>query len=451
MNDSSFIPRWIVTLLAVACALPALGAEPGTLQVGAARVDITPPADAALLMGGYPRKQGFKGIHDHIYVRAIVLNDGTSYAAIVTWELVFVPTPVWSELSERVAKETGIPVENLMLAAVHNHSAPTVGRASGNHSKTGGAYTATVEDATIEAIRQAKAKMQPARVGIGTGKAYLNVNRRECAPGRGCRLGQNPDFPSDKTVAVVKFESMAGKPIALLINYAVHDVVMGPDNLQVTGDLVGATSRFVEQFYKGALTPTARGDLGNGLELRPDQVVGGDGVVALWTSGAAGDQNPISLARGEDFTLVDAFGKTLGEEAIRVAGAIRTTPSVRLRGAQREVSCPGRRAVSGQAAGAEPKFVDTDPAKIRLSLLMIGDIAVTGVSGEVLTMIGQRLKNESPYNHTIMVTHANGNAGYIPNDAAYDQLSYEVMSTRFKPGCAEGAIVNGLLDLIDQR
>ena len=450
MNDSSFIPRWIVTLLAVACALPVLGAEQGTLQVGAARVDITPPADAALPMGGYPRTQGFQGIHDHIYARAIVLNDGTSYAAIVTWELVFVPTAVWSELSERVAKETGIPVENLILAAVHDHSAPMVGRASGNHSKTG-AYTATVENATIEAIRQAKANLQPARVGIGTGKAYININRRECAPGRGCRLGRNPDFPSDKTVAVVKFESMSGKPIALLINYAVHDVVMGPENLQVTGDLAGATSRFVEQFYKGALTPTARGDLGAGLELRPEETVGGDGVVALWTSGAAGDQNPISLARGEDFTLVDAFGKTLGEEAIRVARSIRSSPSVRLRGAQREVSCPGRRAVSGQDAGAEPKFMDTNPVNIRLGLLMIGDIAVTGVSGEVLTMIGQRLKNESPFNHTIMVTHANGNAGYIPNDAAYEQLSYEVMSTRFKPGCAEGAIVNGLLDLMDQR
>ena len=42
-------------------------------------------------------------------------------------------------------------------------------------------------------------------------------------------------------------------------------------------------------------------------------------------------------------------------------------------------------------------------------------------------------------------------SGYIPNDAAYEQPSYEVMSTRFKPGCAEGAIVNGFLDMMDQR
>jgi hypothetical protein len=46
-----------------------------------------------------------------------------------------------------------------------------------------------------------------------------------------------------------------------------------------------------------------------------------------------------------------------------------------------------------------------------------------------------------------MVTHANGSSGYIPDDAAYDQVSYEITTTRLKPGCAEDAIVNGILDL----
>ena len=58
------------------------GAERGPLRAGAARVDITPAAGAALPMRGYAnRTQGFKGIHDHIYVRAIVLDDGATQAA----------------------------------------------------------------------------------------------------------------------------------------------------------------------------------------------------------------------------------------------------------------------------------------------------------------------------------------------------------------------------------
>ena len=40
-------------------------------------------------------------------------------------------------------------------------------------------------------------------------------------------------------------------------------------------------------------------------------------------------------------------------------------------------------------------------------------------------------------------------SGYIPDDAAYDQISYEIVVSRVKRGCAEDAIVNGLLDMID--
>jgi hypothetical protein len=49
-----------------------------------------------------------------------------------------------------------------------------------------------------------------------------------------------------------------------------------------------------------------------------------------------------------------------------------------------------------------------------------------------------------------MATLTNGSArsGYIPNDAAYGMYTFEVLSSRLRPGCAESAIVNGILDLI---
>jgi hypothetical protein len=50
-----------------------------------------------------------------------------------------------------------------------------------------------------------------------------------------------------------------------------------------------------------------------------------------------------------------------------------------------------------------------------------------------------------------MVTHANGSSGYIPDDAAFDQVSYAITTSRLKPGCAERAIVNGFLTLMGQR
>jgi neutral ceramidase len=442
--------RAVVVVLLLCGFLLSTGreAECGPLRVGAARIDITPPADAALPMAGYAgRKEGFRGIHDRLYVRAIVLDDGVTQAALVAWESLFVPDGVWAETSKRIATETGIRPEHLLLSAVHDHGAPTLAPTQATPQQL--AYATTVENAAVEAVRRAVAQLQPARFGIGTAKAYVNINRREFSPGRGWWLGYNDDGPSDKTVTVLRFEDLAGKPIAFWINYPVHAVIMGPENLQITGDLAGATSRFVEQHYLGNDRP--RSDGGMLLRLRPEERVSGEGVVAIWTSGAAGDQNPVSTASGEDFTLVDGLGKMLGEAAVRAASNVKTTTEASIRGAQKVVTCPGRRVEPGPTPRAEYKFTDADPVNIRLGLLTINDVALAGVSGEVFTLIAQRLQRESPFTHTVMVTHTNGSSGYIPNDAAFEPVSYEVTASRLKPGCAEGAIVNGFLELGGRR
>jgi len=419
----------------------------GSFRAGAARIDITPAADAALPMSGYGgRTQGFRGIHDNVYVRAIVLDDGTTQAALVAWESLFVPDVVWAETSKRIAAETGIRPENLLLSAVHDHGAPTLGL--GETAPKTAAYTNSVVDAAVKAVGRAKLQLQPARFGIGAGTAYVNVNRREFTPGREWWLGYNEDGPSDKTVTVLRFDDLAGKPIAFWINYPVHAVVMGPENLQITGDIAGATSRFVEQHYLGKDRP--RSDAGTRLRLRPEERAESD-VVAVWTSGAAGDQNPVSMVNGEDFGMVDTLGKILGEAAVRAAAGIKTLAEARIRGAQQVVTCPGRRVEAGPTPRTEYKFNDADPVNIRLGLLMINDVVLAGVSGEVFTLIAQRLKRESPFNYTVMVTHTNGSSGYIPNDAAFEPVSYEVTASRLKPGCAEGAIVNTFLDLIATR
>lgn len=431
-----------LVVLASVLYATAYGAERGTLRVGAARVEITPAAGAALPMAGYGgRTEGFKGIHDNIYVRAIVLDDGSTQAALVAWELIAVPDSVWATVSQRIAGEVGIRQENLLLAAVHDHGAPSVG---GERP-----YTKTVEDGAVEAVRRAKQHLQPARYGSGTGVAYVNINRREQAPDGNWRLGFNDSGPSDKTVTVLRFDDLSGRPIAFFINYPVHAVVMGPRNYQITGDLAGATSRFVEQHYLGKDQP--RNDGGPRMDLRKEEMVGTDGVVAVWTSGAAGDQNAVSLASGEDFTMVDALGKILGEAVVRAAEGIRTKPEAKLWGTQRVVTCPGRRLDASSGPRTGYKWNDADPVNLRLSLIMIDDFAISGVSGEVFTLISRHLRRESPFGQTVMVTHANGSSGYVPDDSAFDQITYEVTTSHLKPGCAENAIVNGLVGLMRER
>jgi hypothetical protein len=52
----------------------------------------------------------------------------------------------------------------------------------------------------------------------------------------------------------------------------------------------------------------------------------------------------------------------------------------------------------------------------------------------------------------MLATLTNGSArsGYIPDDASFGKYTFEVLSSRLQPGCAESAIVNGIIDLIAQ-
>ena len=421
-------------IAAVACAITASGlgtthmpAPNGTLRAGAASVSITPATDAALPLSGYAnRTDGFKGIHDDLHVRAVVVDDGTAQAALIGCEVIGIAAALVDRIAGHVTQETGIPREHILLAAVHTHAAPAIGTydeaAEGDTARRRAEYVQKLEDAIVGAVRQALAKLQPARMGFGTGKANVNMNRRAPDGSGGWMLGNNPEGVSDKTVAVIKFETLSGQPIAIFSNYAVHGTVLGPGNMQISADLPGAASRVVEAHY------------------------GGD-VVSPWTSSAAGDQDPIYRV-GTDFKNVAALGRILGDEVIRIADGIKTSPSARIQGKQTTVSCPGKRTVQNPGPNKEYKIEDADPVPIRLSLLVINDIAFAGVSGEVLTNIWLRLKHESPFNRTIMVTHCNGSSGYLPDDAAYDQVSYEIITTHVKRGCAEDAIVNGFVEMM---
>jgi len=83
-------------------------------------------------------------------------------------------------------------------------------------------------------------------------------------------------------------------------------------------------------------------------------------------------------------------------------------------------------------------------------LLRIGDINFVSVNGEVYSQIAMKLKDQAPANKTIVVTLANGaaNSGYIYSDDAYSHLTFQVIGSRLKPGCAEGKIIDTALGLM---
>jgi neutral ceramidase len=417
------------------------------LHVGAAKVDVT-PAESAL-------PKNYRGVLDRVYARAIVLEQGTGRAALITVDAGMLSDGIWQAVTRQLDTELGIPPANVILTATHTHSVP-------------GPPAADYAGKIVEAARLARQKLVPARVGYGTGESFINVNRQITDPKTGKWWeGPNREGPSDKTVAVLKFESVNGEPLAVYFNYAVHGVIAGQLD-QISGDIPGASERYIEDAFGGA-------------------------VVAVWSTGASGDQNPIYFQqtydlreirikdyakRGVDISnamppggegldrndpatvrlmnqqrqMLLSMGQFLGEEVLYVIRNIgRTDTDVRLFGAQQTIRCPGRERTNDGRAGAEGTYKDAAPVEIRLGVLRIGDAVIGAVNAEVFTPIAQRLKRESPFKATMMATLTNGAArsGYIPDDASYGKYTFEVLSSRLQPGCAESSIVHGLLELID--
>jgi neutral ceramidase len=435
--------KFFLLLSAVlSCVGPAIAAHPNNLRVGAAKVDITPPDTMATSLKNVWGTV-YTGIHDHIYVRAIVIDDGKTSAALVSIDTSSMPDNI--DVRRRIQKETGVPASNIMISTTHTHNAPAVGAGSSGRqgSPQAPAYTANVENALVEAVRQSKARLQPGKMLLATGHADLNVNRDEFVGDR-WKTGRNPTRPSDKTVWILRFDNAAGEPLAFFVNYGVHALTLGPDNTLLTGDFPGSTSRFIESYYQ-------------------------DKVVSLWTSGPAGDQNLIASSWDLDdvlthkvrepgeagFQLSDSLGRILGEEVIRATSSSKdvkqVATSVSLWSSSKDVTCPGQQFDREAYARGEIKFNNIQPQTVHMDLLMINDIALAGVAAEVVTNIYYHLKSASPLANTILVSLNNGRLTYMPDDAAYDAPIFEVRSSSLKRGCGEGAIVNSFVEMIDKR
>src|SRR4030042_431244 len=409
-----------VFILMLPCGVSAQNADL-PFRAGAAKVDITP--DESKL------PENIDGILDRLYSRAIVVENGITSAAFVTVDTGIIFEQGWKNVTQRIEKELGIPAQNLLLTATHTHS---------------GVMWADpdLEDNIFRSVKMAKEKLQPARIGYGTGTSHLNVNRNIIdSKTRRWWEGPNYEGPSDKTVAVVKFESINGDPIAVYYNYAMHAVTVGQLD-KISADAPGAASRYIEDSFD-------------------------DKIIAVWSTGASGDQNPIYFQqtydlreirikdyakRGIDISnsmppggqglnkqdpaviklmnqqkqMILSMGQFLGEEVMHVMrGMERMSNSGKIYGSQKIVSFPGRDRTNQGRAGFEGTYQDGNPVELRLGLLLIDDIAFGTVNAEASTLIPQRLKKESPFARTMMVTLTSGmaNSGYIPNDAAFGYLT----------------------------
>ena len=390
------------------------------LEVGAAKINITP--QVPIPMSGYGgRTEVFQGVHDSLYVFALVFDDGTTQAAIITADLIGFSNQFCRETNALIEEKTGIPANNILLSATHNHGGPRNNTYGASDNKEVADYVVFVQEQIVNAVAAAFAKKTAARIGSGKGTCNMNINRRAKFADGNIWLGRNPDGPCDKEVAVVRIDDMSERPIAIFTNWATHGTTGGQENYHITGDWPGAASRFIEELI-------------------------GEEVLAPITAGASGDINPI-YGPNDRFRDIDAIGMILAREAASVAKSIKTHQGSKVSTAQVTLTAKGRKPSDNYRPNQS--LEPGDPVDITLSAVKVGGIVFAGISGEVMTEIGMDIKQISPYSQTVIITHCNGSAGYLVTDQAYQEGGYEAMVTRTMPGTA-ALIIDNMNKLIRQ-
>ena len=105
------------------------------LQVGSASVDITPNLGCHLI--GYFNDRIATAIHDPLHAKALAISNGEMTIGIVVCDLIAVPGDVVRAAKERIASETGVPPERVMICATHTHTGPSIKSSLGTPATEG--------------------------------------------------------------------------------------------------------------------------------------------------------------------------------------------------------------------------------------------------------------------------------------------------------------------------
>ncbi|MBI4904238.1 MAG: neutral/alkaline non-lysosomal ceramidase N-terminal domain-containing protein [Acidobacteria bacterium] len=412
--------------LALLLALTTAGAF-AQFRAGVAKVDIT-PKDSQWLMG-YAARQS-TGIHDPIFHRVVVLDDGTTQFYLISSDVcVFSPT-VYDDVARELKQKAGIDLLHVWWTATHTHSAPEVGppdmydillKGRSDHAWSR-EYLALIKEKLYEGVRAAKANLRPARLGAGVGASTANINRRARDVDGRISLGLNPDGPVDRQIGLIRLENTDGSLLALIANYAMHGTVMGGRWMQISGDGPGVVADYVEKRL---------------------------GAPMLYINGAAGNIAPIySVYDTPRAGHLTQFNVMLGDRIIETAKqTAASVTSVKLAASEKVIETarkPGLTWSTALEKFASQSASGAPMVRIPVRFLRINDVMLWAAPVELFCEIAIRVRNESPYRHTFYYGYSNGWIGYLPTAAGFREGGYEPTTSPFTES-AEGDLTRGVL------
>lgn len=414
------------------------------LRAGAARAVITPRLGCHI--AGYYEDRIAQDLRDDLHAKALVLESGGDYVAVVVCDLIHLPRADAAEAKARAERATGIPQQNILIAATHTHFGPATEAGYGVPRED--EYMAWLPDRIADSVELARKRLRPALVGHASGSCPGEVfNRRYWMtdgavvtnPGRRPEV-VTPAGPTDPEVGLLVILDQDRHPIALLANYALHYVggTAETDNT-ISADYFGAFDRALQR-------------------------LAGESFVGIMLNGCCGDVNNLDIFGPErehpyPHYQVDRVANAVAGAAFQAWSSIHSyQPSLRLASAaetlalrRQEVTeeeiAEARRRLAGAdsaqqariATSADPRWLEATrilelasapPERETLvQALRIGEVGLVGLPGEIFVEIGLAIKQRSPFARTLVGELANDNLGYVPSERAFDEGSYEVYTS----------------------
>lgn len=365
-----------------------------SLKAGVAKKEITPVPGS--LMAAFPVSPGRKprkarGAYDPLFVKALVVDDGKNPVALVACDLTGIQIEDTKKIRNKICSEIKrFHPERIQLGCSHTHSGPESLYIFGNTPED--PWITELRENIVNAVCTAYKNREPVQIGTGNIDAPFNFNRRIIKNGKAELAHAKPskgEFgPVDSGLGVLRIDKIDNSPLAVVINYTAHALVMGPGNFKYTADYPGALCRYVSQNMEE------------------------ENVETLFFNGAAGNVHPNTCMQ-LDYNVVNEFGEKLGEKAIKAWKDIRTKSNLKFNFTSEILTFPNR--------------VKSDlEVEVELSALSFNDTTICFCPGEIFVQFQIQLKNKSKFNNTFMFGYMNDFIGYVPIREAYKYGGYGV-------------------------
>lgn len=407
-----------------------------TMKIGCARVSITPGGPCVL--AGYYRSRPAAGVHDEVYVRALVFPGPV---VILSLDLLNVDELSMNRILRALAP-LGVEGDRLLVTAVHTHASfggifDTAGGIKGElrimFGETDEALLAMLAERCAAAVREAMADMTETEIRFVKGTIDgLGTNRH------------SPELPHDRDLFMIEFFRADGKKI-LLYNLSCHPTVLNGENLLISADFPGsAASRLCGAYDLAVFVNGSAGDVSTRFTRRESSFAECERLGALVArrilelAAGAGPAEPlerVELAyRG--FCLREAVVDEAAAAEAKLAGARRRLEGVKASGA-------GAGEIRRAESLVEAAFINLLKAKtgpqagelaLRTGLLSINRKKILCVPLELFSVLALKLKSRVPAE---IFGYANALAGYLADTAAYEALDYEALSSPFASGEGE--------------